>query len=102
MKQILLVKVSLVQWVIQSDVVVAQTGSNVVVWYNIDMPDHLNTFPVQGEIADIVREQVYAHCTIDSIYSSNRLFFDLIVFLSAGQNKNHYPGGFFGKHLLFG
>lgn len=57
-KQTLLVKVSFVQWVIQSDVVVAQTGSNVVIWYNVDMADHLTTFAIQGDVAEIVREQV--------------------------------------------
>lgn len=57
-KQTLLMKVSFVQWVIQSDVVVAQTGSNVVIWYNIDMPDHLTTFAIQGDVAEIVRDNV--------------------------------------------
>lgn len=66
-KQTLLVKVSFVQWVIQSDVVVAQTGSNVVIWYNIDMPDHLTTFGIQGDVAEIVRDDVCVSylCTIE-------------------------------------
>lgn len=66
-KQTLLVKVSFVQWVIQSDVVVAQTGSNVVIWYNIDMPDHLTTFAIQGDVAEIVREQVLNRNTLEMI-----------------------------------
>lgn len=58
-KQTLLGKVSFVQWVIQSDVAVAQSESNLAVWYNIDMPEHVTMMLVRGEIFDVVREEVY-------------------------------------------
>ncbi|XP_075225811.1 intraflagellar transport protein Oseg2 [Lycorma delicatula] len=44
-----------VQWVTGSDVVVAQSRNNACVWYNIDTPDRVTTFPVKGEIIDVVR-----------------------------------------------
>lgn len=57
-KQTLLGKVSFVQWVIQSDVAVAQSESNLAVWYNIDMPEHVTMMLVRGEVFDVVREEV--------------------------------------------
>lgn len=48
--------VSFVQWVTGSDVAVAQSTNNLVVWYNIELPDHPTIIPVRGEINDIVRE----------------------------------------------
>ena len=38
---------SYVQWVPQSDVVVAQNRGNLCVWYNIDMPDKVTMFPLK-------------------------------------------------------
>lgn len=57
-KQILLSKALFVQWVIQSDVVIAQTDTNLAIWYNIDMPEHITLMPVRGEVSEIVRENV--------------------------------------------
>lgn len=47
---------SYVSWVVGSDVVVAQSGSNLAVWYNVDAPDAATFIPVKGETKDIVRE----------------------------------------------
>lgn len=57
-KQVLLVKASFVQWVVQSDVVVAQTDMNIAIWYNIDMPEHVTLMPIRGEVHEIIRENV--------------------------------------------
>lgn len=57
-KQILSGKVSFVQWVIQSDVAVAQSDSNLAIWYNIDMPEHVTLMPIRGEAVEVVREDV--------------------------------------------
>lgn len=57
-KQLLLPKALFVQWVIQSDVVVAQTDNNLEIWYNIDMPEHKTLMPVRGEVTEIIRENV--------------------------------------------
>lgn len=60
-KQLLLPKALFVQWVIQSDVVVAQTDNNLEIWYNIDMPEHKTLMPVRGEVVEIIRENVCLH-----------------------------------------
>lgn len=57
-KQTLLGKVSFVQWVIQSDVAVAQSDGNLAIWYNIDMPEHVTLMAVRGEAIEVVREDV--------------------------------------------
>lgn len=57
-KQILLSKALFVQWVIQSDVVIAQTDDKLAIWYNIDMPEHITLMPVRGEVTEIIRENV--------------------------------------------
>lgn len=41
---------SYVQWVPGSDVVVAQSRSNLCVWYSINKPDQVTMFPIKGEI----------------------------------------------------
>lgn len=37
-----------VQWVPQSDVVVAQSRDNLCVWYSINTPDSVSMFPIKG------------------------------------------------------
>lgn len=55
-KQTLLSKVSFVQWVSGSDVVIAQTDGNLAVWYNIDLPEHVTIMSyVRGDVYDVVR-----------------------------------------------
>ncbi len=41
---------SYVQWVPQSDVVVAQSRTNLCVWYNIDMPDKISMFQIKVKV----------------------------------------------------
>ena len=55
-KQTLLSKVQFVQWVSKSDVVIAQTDSNLAVWYNIDLPEHVTIISVRGDVYDVIRE----------------------------------------------
>ncbi|XP_037908543.1 intraflagellar transport protein 172 homolog isoform X1 [Hermetia illucens] len=55
-KRTLLGKVSFVQWVIQSDVAVAQSDNNLAIWYNIDLPEHVTIIPIRGEAFDVIRE----------------------------------------------
>ncbi|KAI0233465.1 hypothetical protein LSAT2_016275, partial [Lamellibrachia satsuma] len=42
-----------VQWVLGSDVVVAQNHGNLCVWYNIDAPERVTLFPIKGDIVDV-------------------------------------------------
>lgn len=50
-----MVRVTVLQWVTGSDVVVAQSRNNACVWYNIDTPERVSMFPIRGEIVDVVR-----------------------------------------------
>ncbi|XP_078598147.1 intraflagellar transport protein 172 homolog [Branchiostoma floridae x Branchiostoma japonicum] len=48
---------SYVQWVPNSDVVVAQNRGNLCVWYNIDAPERVTMFPIKGDIVDLERNE---------------------------------------------
>ena len=43
------------QWVPQSDVLVAQNRESLCVWYNIDAPERVTMFPIKGEIVELER-----------------------------------------------
>lgn len=47
--------VSFIQWVESSDVAVAQSGTTLAVWYNIDLPEHPTVMSVKGDVIDIIR-----------------------------------------------
>lgn len=55
-KKCIFSSVSFVQWVVESDVAVAQAGTTLAVWYNIDVPEHPTIMNVQGEVVDIIRK----------------------------------------------
>ncbi|XP_030372622.1 intraflagellar transport protein 172 homolog [Scaptodrosophila lebanonensis] len=55
-KQTLLNNISFVQWVPQSDVVVAQSNSNLAIWYNIDLPEHVTMQSIRGEVIEVLRD----------------------------------------------
>jgi len=54
-KSTLLSYCSFVQWVPQSDVLVAQNRESLCVWYNIDAPERVTMFPIKGEIIQLER-----------------------------------------------
>ena len=45
-----------VQWVPNSDVIIAQSRDNMCVWYNIDAPERVTMMPIKGDIVDVLRE----------------------------------------------
>lgn len=47
---------SFASWVPGSDVVIAQTGQTLAVWYNVDAPEAITLTPIKGDVIDIVRE----------------------------------------------
>lgn len=53
---LLLTGVTYVNWIVGSDVVVAQSSMNLVVWYNVDAPDAATFIPIKGDVMDIIRE----------------------------------------------
>lgn len=44
---------SYVQWVPQSDVVVAQNRGNLCVWYSIDDPERVTVFPIKVRLVGV-------------------------------------------------
>ncbi|KAI9137410.1 hypothetical protein BKA69DRAFT_1032603 [Paraphysoderma sedebokerense] len=56
---------SYVQWVPNSDVVVAQSRSNLCIWYNIDAPERLTMFAIKGEVEDIERNEGKTEVIVD-------------------------------------
>jgi len=51
---------SYVQWVPGSDVVVAQSRSNLCVWYSINAPDQQTVVAIKGDVGNIERSRVSA------------------------------------------
>lgn len=47
---------SFVQWVPDSDVVVAQNRNNLCIWYNIEAHEKVTMVPVKGEIHEVKKE----------------------------------------------
>jgi len=56
---------SYVQWVPNSDVVVAQNRSNLCVWYHIDAPERVTVVPIKGEVEDIERTAGRTEVVVD-------------------------------------
>lgn len=54
-KQTIFTGVGFVQWVENSDVAVAQAGTTLAIWYNIELPDNPTLMTVKGEVTDIIR-----------------------------------------------
>ncbi|CAL2048973.1 unnamed protein product [Caenorhabditis brenneri] len=55
-KSVLLSFCSYVQWVPMSDVIVAQSGDNLSVWYNPDLPEQVTSMKIKGEIEEVLRD----------------------------------------------
>lgn len=87
-KQTLLNNISFVQWVPQSDVVVAQSNNNLAIWYNIDLAEHLTLMPIRGEAVEVVREGV-SHAL------QEKSFLTLIELLHSclGPHNSLFAGG---------
>ncbi|KAI9219008.1 hypothetical protein BC828DRAFT_407082 [Blastocladiella britannica] len=54
-----------VQWVPNSDVVVAQSRNSLCVWYGIDSPEQMTSHPIKGDVIDIVRENGATSVIVD-------------------------------------
>lgn len=96
-KQNLLNRVSFVQWVIQSDVAVAQSDSNLIVWYNVDMAEHVTSIPIRGDVIDVTREdgKTIVHSTDGPMNFTYPLDEGLVEF---GTAVNDYD---FGRAISF-
>lgn len=94
---LLLTGVSFVSWVLGSDVVVAQTGQTLAVWYNVDAPEVATLIPVRGDAVDIVREDGRTSVMVDELGGKVAYLLDepLIEFGTALHDND------FGRALLF-
>uniref|UniRef100_A0A8R1I6R6 Intraflagellar transport protein 172 homolog n=1 Tax=Caenorhabditis japonica TaxID=281687 RepID=A0A8R1I6R6_CAEJA len=55
-KTVLLTFCTYVQWVPMSDVIVAQSGDNLSVWYNPDLPEQVTNVKIKGEVEEVLRD----------------------------------------------
>lgn len=81
---------SYVQWVPESDVVVAQNRDSLCVWYSINAPERVTIFPIKGEIEDIERANGRTEVVVDEGMNTVSYALDesLIAFGSAVERKN--------------
>uniref|UniRef100_A0A1I7TZF2 WD_REPEATS_REGION domain-containing protein n=1 Tax=Caenorhabditis tropicalis TaxID=1561998 RepID=A0A1I7TZF2_9PELO len=55
-RNVLLSFCTYVQWVPMSDVIVAQSGDNLSVWYNPDLPEQVTNMKIKGEVEAVFRD----------------------------------------------
>ncbi|KAL7308007.1 hypothetical protein TKK_0000095 [Trichogramma kaykai] len=96
-RTLLLAGVTFCDWVPGSDVIVAQSGANLVVWYNVDAPDAATFVPVRGDVTGIAREAGKTQVQVDEAGSEVAYQLDegLIEFGTALHDND------FGRVLLF-
>jgi len=80
-----------VQWVPDSDVVVAQNRSQLCVWYSINAPDRMNLHEIKGDIEDIERADGRTCVIVDEGVNMVEYELDegLISFGSCLERKQH-------------
>ncbi|KAI3379117.1 hypothetical protein SNEBB_011462 [Seison nebaliae] len=54
-KKLIISLCSFVQWIPNSDVIVAQSRDNLSVWYNVEAPEEVTLVPIDGDIIEVVR-----------------------------------------------
>ncbi|KAJ3152666.1 hypothetical protein HDU86_005539 [Geranomyces michiganensis] len=82
---------SYVQWVPNSDVVVAQNRGNLCIWYSIDSPERVTMFPIKGEVEDIERSDGKTEVIVDEGVNTVSYTLDegLIEFGTAIDDKDY-------------
>lgn len=82
---------SYVQWVPNSDVVVAQNRSELCVWYNIDSPDRVTVVPIKGEVIGIERGPQKTEVIVDEGVNTVAYGLDesLIEFGTAMEDRDY-------------
>ncbi|XP_046838206.1 intraflagellar transport protein 172 homolog [Vespa crabro] len=96
-RTLLLTGVGFVSWVPGSDVVVAQTGQTIAVWYNVDAPEAATLIHVRGDAVDIVRENDQTSVIVEEMGNRVSYLLDegLIEFGTALHDND------FGRVVLF-
>ncbi len=74
-----------VQWVPNSEVLVAQERKNICVWYNVDDPDKVKVIPVKGEVDEIRRREGKTEVIVEEGNNTQTYLLDdgLIAFSTA-------------------
>lgn len=82
---------SYVQWVPESDVVVAQNRVDLCVWYSIDNPDRVAVVPIKGEVEGIERTNGKTEVIVDEGANTVAYGLDesLIEFGGAMEDRNY-------------
>ena len=82
---------SYVQWVPDSDVVVAQNRGSLCVWYHIDRPERVTIFPIKGDVEEIERTGGKTEVIVDEGISQAAYQLDeaLIQFGTAVDDKDY-------------
>lgn len=96
-KRCIFSEVSFVQWIEGSDVAVAQAGSSLAVWYNIELPEHPTIMPIKGDVTDIIRSNGKTEAVCAD--GQNMMNFELdegLVEFGTAINDNDY-----GRAVLF-
>jgi intraflagellar transport protein 172 len=80
-----------VQWVPDSDVVVAQNRNMLCIWYAIDHPDQVTLVPIKGEVEEIERTHGRTEVIVDEGISRVHYALDesLIAFGSAVEDGEY-------------
>lgn len=80
-----------VQWVPDSDVVVAQNRSNLCVWYNIHAPDQVTVHQIKGDVEEIERVDGRTEVIVDEGISAASYLLDeaLIQFGTALDDRRY-------------
>ena len=60
-----------VQWIPNSEVLVAQERKNVCVWYNVDDPDKMKIIPVKGDVEEIRRKEGKTEVIVEEAGAGN-------------------------------
>ncbi|KAI4488597.1 hypothetical protein M0802_011487 [Mischocyttarus mexicanus] len=96
-RTLLLTGVGFVSWVPGSDVVVAQAGQTLAVWYNVDAPEAATLIPIRGDAVDIVRENDQTSVIVEEMGNGVSYLLDegLIEFGTALHDND------FGRVVLF-
>eukprot|EP01065_Artemidia_motanka_P041067 TRINITY_DN5263_c0_g4_i1.p1 TRINITY_DN5263_c0_g4~~TRINITY_DN5263_c0_g4_i1.p1 ORF type:complete len:1760 (+),score=631.40 TRINITY_DN5263_c0_g4_i1:78-5357(+) len=82
---------SFVQWVPDSDVVVAQNRGDLCVWYSIDTPDRVAIVPIKGDVEEIERTEGKTEVIVDEGINTVVYGLDeaLIEFGTAMEDKDY-------------
>ncbi|MFH4973753.1 hypothetical protein AB6A40_000462 [Gnathostoma spinigerum] len=88
---------SYAQWVPNSDVIVAQSGDQLCVWYQADNPEQVTMVPINGDIENVIRDELRTEVIVEEVNAKVAYELDqtLIEFATAVRNLD------FGRAVEF-